>query len=439
MLSVLSRAAVSVNPRASVTPLSVSLEALKLIFTGSPTEPKALSAFTFTVTFEMVTGPISPGASRFKVPPPLIMSAPTPATVSPTFSVSPVATCHVWSAFRKSGQPSVYARPSPDVVMPPAPSVAKKSPEDVNANAPGAASVTPCRFAARSSDAAEPAEKVASSVPPVRSGRTVLPTSPQLAALPTVVSEPPFAVQVPVADPAAATGRSMSAPPTHTYPPPVIQPTAVAAPSPVAERYTPAGRTALLTESVSKVSFTPVASLSVSSPVSSVRLVAWNVVAGGVSTVNVVSAPPERLSARSAVNVAPLVRRTVPRVTERKFVVVDFELVPENTNVLRASDGLQTKPTPPSMVPVKVCESTRGEPLTVRVPTRYPLSFRPVSLWAPFTAAPVSKMQSPGMERSFSMVRLALPAKVTSKPGSMRDMLPLPWAPSAKVPSLSWT
>ena len=106
MLSVLSCAAVSVNPRASVTPLSVSLEALKLIDTGSPTEPKALSAFTFTNTFEMVTGPISPGTSRFTVPPPLSVSAPAPATVPPTFSVSPAATCHVWAAFRKSGQPS---------------------------------------------------------------------------------------------------------------------------------------------------------------------------------------------------------------------------------------------------------------------------------------------------------------------------------------------
>ena len=121
---------------------------------------------------------------------------------------------------------------------------------------------------------------------------------------------------------------------------------------------------------------------------------------------------------------APFARRTVPRVTESWFVVVDFELVPEKTNVLEAEAGLHVKPTPPSMAPVKVCTSTRGEPVTVRVPTLYPLSFRPVSLWAPFTAAPVSKMQRPGMARFFSMVRLALPVKVTSKPGSRSNMLP---------------
>ena len=330
-------------------------------------------------------------------------------------------------------------RPSPDVASPPAPSVAKKSPEDVNANAPGAASETPCRFAARSSAAAEPAEKVASSVPPVRSGRTVLPASPQLAALPTEVLEPPFAVQVPVADPAAAAGRSMSAPPTHTYPPPVIQSTAVAAPSPVAERYTPAGRTAPLTESVSTASFTPATSLIFSAPVASTRFAAWNAVAGTPVTSNWVSAPPERFRAWSAVNVAPFARRTVPRVTESWFVVVDFELVPEKTNVLEAEAGLHVKPTPPSMVPVNVCVFTRGVPVTVRVPTLYPPSLLPVSLCAPFTAAPDSKMQKSGIVRFFSMVRLALPVKVTSKPGSRSNMLPAPWAPSAKVPSLSVT
>ena len=97
----------SVRPRRRVTPLSVSLDAVRSIFTGSPKVPKASSAFTFTVALVIVTAPISVAALRLTVPPPLILSAPVPPIGPVTFSVSPAVTVHVWSAARKSGQPSV--------------------------------------------------------------------------------------------------------------------------------------------------------------------------------------------------------------------------------------------------------------------------------------------------------------------------------------------
>ena len=99
--------AMSVKPRRRVTPLSVSLEAVRSIFTGSPKVPKASSAFTFTVALVIVTAPISVAASRLTVPPPLMRTEPPPLTGPVTFSVSPAATVHVWSAARKIGQPSV--------------------------------------------------------------------------------------------------------------------------------------------------------------------------------------------------------------------------------------------------------------------------------------------------------------------------------------------
>ena len=82
------------------------------------------------------------------------------------------------------------------------------------------------KFASRFSAAPVPAAKFAASVPPSRSGRTVLPTAPQLAALPMEVSDPPFAVQFSAAG-APVVGARGVAPPTHTRPPPTIQSTGV--------------------------------------------------------------------------------------------------------------------------------------------------------------------------------------------------------------------
>ena len=55
----------------------------------------------------------------------------------------------------------------------------------------------------------------------------MLPASPQLAALPTEVSEPPFAVQFPATDVPETGGSVIGTSPTRTRPPPTIQSTGV--------------------------------------------------------------------------------------------------------------------------------------------------------------------------------------------------------------------